>query len=139
MKPAILGIDPGTRKVGFAIIEDDRSPALARGIEPLESFVDRIRDIVTLHPVRAVALGSGTNASSLAAMLDVLAVPVHIIDETDTTYRARALYFSEHPPRGWRRLLPLGLQLPPGPIDDYAAMLIARRYIARGAERESGV
>ena len=139
MSPAILGIDPGTRKVGFAIIEDAQSPALARGIEPLESFVSRIRQIVQLYPVRAVALGSGTNASRLAAMLDVLAVPVHIIDETDTTYRARALYFADHPPRGWRRLLPLGLQLPPGPIDDYAAMLIARRYIARGAGQQSGV
>jgi hypothetical protein len=66
-------------------------------------------------------------------MLEPLGVPVHIIDETDTTYRARALYFAEHPPRGWRRLLPLGLQVPPGPIDDYAAMLIARRYLARRA------
>ncbi|HEY9179775.1 MAG TPA: hypothetical protein VIO32_03585, partial [Candidatus Baltobacteraceae bacterium] len=62
-----------------------------------------------------------------------LDVPVHVIDEHNTTYRARALYFADHPPRGWRRLLPLGLQLPPAAIDDYAAMLIARRYIARGA------
>lgn len=130
---AVLGIDPGTRKVGFAIVNDADSPALARGIEPLETFVPRVREIIAQHPVSAVALGSGTNARHLARMLDALGVPVHVIDEHNTTYRARALYFAEHPPRGWRRLLPLGLQLPPGPIDDYAAMLIARRYIARGA------
>jgi hypothetical protein len=55
-----------------------------------------------------------------------------VVDETDTSYRARALYFADHPPRGWRRLVPLGLQLPPRPIDDYAALLIARRYAETG-------
>lgn len=133
MSRAVLGIDPGTRKVGFAIIEDADSPALARGIEPLETLLDRLRPLLERHPIAAVALGSGTNVNRLAQMLHPLDVPVHVIDESDTTYRARALYFSEHPPTGWRRLLPLGLQVPPGPIDDYAAMLIARRYLARRA------
>lgn len=133
MSRAVLGIDPGTRKVGFALVQDADSPAIARGIEPLDTLLGRLRHLLADHPIRAVALGSGTNAAKLARMLEELDVPVHIIDETDTTYRARALYFAEHPPRGWRRLVPIGLQLPPGPIDDYAAMLIARRYIARGA------
>lgn len=133
MSGAVLGIDPGTRKVGFALVRDAASPAVARGIEPLDTLIERLRPLLADHPVAAVALGSGTNASRLARMLQALEVPVYVIDETDTTYRARALYFAEHPPRGWRRLLPIGLQLPPGPIDDYAAMLIARRYIARGA------
>lgn len=133
MSAAVLGIDPGTRKVGFALIEDAESPAIARGIEPLDSLIERLRPLLELHPISAVALGSGTNAAAIAGLLERLGVPVHVIDESDTTYRARALYFQEHPPRGWRRLVPIGLQLPPGPIDDYAAMLIARRYIARGA------
>lgn len=133
MTRAVLGIDPGTRKVGFALIQDADSPAIARGIEPLDTLLERLRPLLADHPIAAVALGSGTNATKLARMLEALNVPVHIIDETDTTYRARALYFREHPPRGWRRLVPIGLQLPPGPIDDYAAMLIARRYIAPGA------
>jgi RNase H-fold protein (predicted Holliday junction resolvase) len=129
----VLGIDPGTRKVGFALVDGAESPAIARGIEPVETLLGRVQQLAMDHPISAVALGSGTNAAELAAMLAVLGVPVHIVDETDTTYRARALYFTEHPPRGWRRFVPLGLQVPPGPIDDYAAMLIARRYIARGA------
>jgi RNase H-fold protein (predicted Holliday junction resolvase) len=126
----VLGIDPGTRKVGFALIDAADAPALARGIEPLETLIERLRPLLQEHPIAAVALGGGTNAARIGAALAVLGAPVHIIDERDTTYRARALYFAEHPPTGWRRLLPIGLQLPPGPIDDYAAMLIARRYLA---------
>jgi len=130
---AVLGIDPGTRKVGFAVVEDVHSPALARGIEPVDTLLERLRPLLQTHPIGAVALGSGTNVNRLAQMLRPLGVAVHVIDERDTTYRARALYFAEHPPTGWRRLLPIGLQVPPGPIDDYAAMLIARRYLARRA------
>lgn len=131
MTRAVLGIDPGTRKVGFALVDDPLSPPIARGIEPPVTLVERIRPLLAEHPISAVALGGGTNVGRLAQMLEVFGVPVHVVDETDTTYRARALYFEEHPPRGWRRLLPVGLQVPPGPIDDYAAVLIARRYIAR--------
>jgi RNase H-fold protein (predicted Holliday junction resolvase) len=133
MSNAVLGVDPGTRKVGFALVEDAESPAIARGIEPIEGLLGRLEPLLTDHPIDAIALGGGTNVDRIAGLLSALGAPIHIVDETDTTYRARALYFEDHPPRGWRRLLPVGLLLPPGPIDDYAAMLIARRYIGRRA------
>jgi len=129
---AVLGIDPGTRKVGFALITGAESPALAMGIESLDGLFARLEPLVALHPLEAVALGAGTHAAHVRGLLARLGAPVHLIDETDTSYRARALYFADHPPRGWRRLIPLGLQLPPRPIDDYAALLIARRYAQRG-------
>jgi RNase H-fold protein (predicted Holliday junction resolvase) len=129
---AVLGVDPGTRKVGWALAADEQSAAIALGIEPIETLMERLHPLLEAHPIRAVALGAGTNASALAQELQALRVPVHLIDERDTTYRARALYFADNPPRGWRRWIPLGLQLPPRPIDDYAALLIARRHIALG-------
>ena len=132
MNQAVLGIDPGTRKIGFALIEDAVSPPLALGIETMDGLLGRLGPLVDAHPLKAVALGGGTNAAVVRALLERLGAPVHLIDETDTSYRARALYFADHPPAGWRRLIPLGLQLPPRPIDDYAALLIARRYAQRG-------
>lgn len=129
---SVLGVDPGTRKVGYAIADDAQSPPLALGIEPLETLLACLAPLLGRYPVSAVALGRGTNAGAVAGLLAPLGVPVHLVDEHDTTYRARSLYFAANPPRGWRRLLPLGLQLPPRPIDDYAALLIARRYLAQG-------
>ncbi len=131
MTQAVLGIDPGTRKVGWALTADALSPPIALGIEALETLLDCLAPLLRRHKIGAVALGGGTNAVAVSKVVGGLGVPVHLIDETDTTYRARALYFAAHPPRGWRRWVPLGLQLPPRPIDDYAALLIARRYIAR--------
>ncbi|MDQ6826160.1 MAG: hypothetical protein M3Z14_03045 [Candidatus Eremiobacteraeota bacterium] len=126
---AILGIDPGTRKAGFAILADRESLPLTFGVEQLGELVPRLRTIVPWHRVRAIALGKGTHASELMRQLAVFGLPIHLIDERGTTLNARALYFADHPPRGWRRFVPLGMQLPPRPIDDYAAILIARRFL----------
>lgn len=125
----VLGVDPGTRKAGFAVVERGGNGPLALGIEPIETLLNRVIPLLSAYAIDAVALGRGTNSAAVGAMLGTLGLPVHLVDETETTLRARGLYFADHPPRGWRRLVPLGLQLPPRPIDDYAALLIARRYL----------
>jgi len=125
----VLGIDPGTQKAGFAVVEQTSSAPLIVGIERLDDLIDRVRQLLENYKVGAIALGRGTHANAVAQMLSSVNVPVHLIDEHETTWRARALYFADHPPRGWRRLIPLGLLLPPRPIDDYAAVLIARRFL----------
>jgi RNase H-fold protein (predicted Holliday junction resolvase) len=124
----ILGIDPGTRKVGLAVV-DAGGNALEIAIEPLDGVADRVRALLGRYGVDAIAIGKGTNALGLAQRMGNLGIPIGYVDERETTLKARSLYFADHPPRGWRRLIPLGMQLPPRPVDDYAAVLIARRYL----------
>jgi len=125
----ILGVDPGTRKAGYALVAIDGS-IHDRGVEEITRMGERARTLMGTNAVVAIALGSGTTADGVLAELQKLGVPVTLVDERETTLKARALYFADHPPRGWRRLLPLGMQMPPRPVDDYAAALIARRYLA---------
>jgi RNase H-fold protein (predicted Holliday junction resolvase) len=127
----VLGVDPGTRKVGYAVL-DASGRVLSKGIEGLEGFAGRLSALAGEGPISAVALGRGTNSEVLREKLAALGAPVHLVDERETTLRARDLYFSDHPPRGWRRLIPIGMQLPPEPIDDYAAVLIARKFLQDG-------
>ncbi len=134
----ILGIDPGTRKVGFAVV-DQHGEARDLGIAPIADFGVRVRLLLEQWAIAAIAVGTGTNARALGGQLAGLGVPVTYVDERETTLRARSLYFADHPPRGWRRLIPLGMQLPPRPIDDYAAVLIARRYLADEGNHGAGV
>jgi RNase H-fold protein (predicted Holliday junction resolvase) len=128
---AVIGIDPGRSKAGYALL-DDSGTVVAAGIEPLERLDGCVRELLTRRPVKAIALGRGTNAGPVRAALLRFSLPIHLVDEHETSRLARGLYFADHPPRGWRRLIPLGLQLPARPIDDYAAILIARRFLARG-------
>ena len=128
----VIGVDPGRSKAGYALL-DFSGAVVSSGIEAIEHLPKRLTMLTSVRQVAAIALGAGTNARAVAATLGALRIPIHLVDEYETSRAARTLYFSEHPPRGWRRLLPVGLQMPPRPIDDYAAILIARRYLARGA------
>jgi RNase H-fold protein (predicted Holliday junction resolvase) len=127
----VLGVDPGRSKAGFAVIGTDGG-VLARGIEGIDSLRARLSQVVAGGGIDAIALGRGTNGRAVRRLLEGFGLPIHWVDEFETSRAARCLYFVDHPPRGWRRLIPLGLQLPGGPVDDYAAIVIARRFLARG-------
>ena len=60
--------------------------------------------------------------------------PLHVVDEKYSTEEARELYWELFPPKGWRRLIPLGLQTPPEPLDGYAAVVQARRFLQQEQE-----
>lgn len=133
----ILGVDPGTRKVGFAVV-DGEGQTHDLGIEPIGDFGPRAKGLMERWEFTAIAIGTGTNARTLAEVLASLGIPVVYVDERETTLKARSLYFADHPPKGWRRLIPLGMQVPPRPIDDYAAVLIARRFLTNGGHPGAG-
>jgi RNase H-fold protein (predicted Holliday junction resolvase) len=129
---SVLGIDPGTRKCGYAVVAAVGAPPAELGIVATEIVGETLRDVLSRHAVAAIALGGGTNVAPVRAELESLGLPIHIVDERETTLLARRRYFAAHPPRGWRRLVPRGMLLPPRPIDDFAAVLIAERLIAVG-------
>jgi RNase H-fold protein (predicted Holliday junction resolvase) len=135
LEAAVLAVDPGRSKAGFALVAADGS-VIESGIVAVGELPERLAALLAAHRVNTLALGRGTNAAGLAAQLRGLGPRLTLVDEFETSRRARELYFSEHPPRGWRRLVPAGLQLPPRPVDDYAAILIARRFLARENGRE---
>jgi RNase H-fold protein (predicted Holliday junction resolvase) len=129
----VLGLDPGTRKCGYAVVSGVGLAPLTLGIAPFEALAERLREVVAATPVSVAAIGRGTNAAAVAAVAVELGLRVELVDERETTLRARARFFRDHPPRGWRKLVPLGMLLPDRPIDDYAALLIAERFLTPGS------
>ncbi|GAC1441249.1 MAG: Holliday junction resolvase RuvX [Vulcanimicrobiaceae bacterium] len=127
----ILGIDPGTRKCGYALVETIGEAPAELGIVLTSDLGPRLAEVVARFAPVAIALGGGTNAREIGAVLATLGTPIEIVDERATTLLARERYFAAHPPRGWRRLVPRGMLLPPRPIDDFAALLIAERLLIR--------
>ena len=125
----LLGVDPGTRKCGYAVIERLDAQPLTMGIVPLDEFGPRLATLCASFDIDMVAIGHGTNAAVVSAVVRAAGLPFVLVDERETTLRARARFFADYPPRGWRRIVPRGMLLPNRPIDDYAALLIAERYL----------
>jgi len=105
---------------------------LERRIVPAEDLPATVQDLRQTYPVEVVLMGNGTGAAELAARLEAqgLAQGLEPVDEYATTLRARQRYFTDHPPRGLWRLIPLSLRTPPEPYDDYVALLLAEDYLA---------
>ena len=57
-------------------------------------------------------------------------VPQTLVPERDSTLRARDRYFRDQPTPWWQRLLPRGMRVPPRPVDDYAAVVLAEEFLA---------
>ena len=96
-------------------------------------FGARLAALRARFSIDIAAIGKGTNAGTVAATVRDAGLPFALVDEHETSLQARARFFVDFPPRGWRRLIPRGMLLPDRPIDDYAALLIAERYLRQGS------
>jgi len=85
--------------------------------------------------IAAVVLGNGTGSSHWQQQLARLRLPVVLVDEAGTTLAARQRYWQLEPPRGWQRLLPKGMRLPPRDVDDVVAQLLLERHLGRPLQR----
>jgi len=79
----------------------------------------------------AIVIGNGTSAGDVSkAVSDLDIAPVIFIEEKFTSLEARARYWRENPPRGLRKLIPVSLQTPGCPYDDYVAVILAEKFFA---------
>ena len=78
-----------------------------------------------------LVMGNGTTSKKAAQRVRAVLpeTELAVVDEYRTTDAAREEYWRIHPPAGWRRLVPRGMLVPPEPVDDLAALILARRYV----------
>lgn len=126
----ILGIDPGRSKTGLALTEAD-GKILNLHIAATAAIAEELRAFVGEEPLAMIIMGNGTNSKTIAKVVQQLypLTKLHLVGEAHSTEDARTLYWQENPPKGWRRLVPLGLQVPPIPLDAYAAVIQVRRWL----------
>lgn len=129
MKNEILAIDPGREKTGIAILNN--SNVLEHKIINSEELVQIIKSLLEKYIIKTIVMGNGTSSKKKYDLLkrEFIDRDIVLINEYRTTDEARKLYFQENPPKGWKKLIPLGMQVPPVPVDDYAAIVIGRKYL----------
>jgi hypothetical protein len=103
---------------------------LYRAVVALEQLHATLQRLLADYAPDRLLIGAGTGAKRLQAQLHEWFPHAvwELVAEHNTTLRARELYFQHHPPRGWRRLLPKGLRVPPEPYDDYAALALILQH-----------
>ncbi|AGB42283.1 hypothetical protein Halha_2409 [Halobacteroides halobius DSM 5150] len=126
----IIAIDPGRDKCGLAVVKKDLTVEYKEVVATtdLKSKVEKTQE---KYQVEDLVLGDGTKSQEIKIEIEEFFKRVIIVDEAHSTLEARAIYWQDNPPTGWRRLLPTSLQTPPQPIDDYVAVILATRYLKK--------
>ena len=128
----ILAIDPGTTKIGWAIINDS-GEAVDQGVLYLDRGAGQLAELIDPSAVRTVVIGDGTNRVNIEQRAKRLypMAKIAVIDETDSTVAAWQLKREEEAGSNpFRRLMFTLRQLfNPPPVDDYAARVLAERYL----------
>ena len=129
MSRPVLAIDPGREKCGVAVLASDGRVLVQRVVTTAEL------DAAVGALIRAyepnVIMGNGTTSADAKKRVEALGVSVTLVDEYRTTDAAKCVYWEAHPPRGWRRLMPRGMLVPPVPVDDFVAVILAQRFLEK--------
>jgi RNase H-fold protein (predicted Holliday junction resolvase) len=132
MTTRLLAVDPGREKCGLAVV-DRQQGVLARTIAPTAQLPCLVEKWISRYDCRTIVIGDRTAGAGAVQVLERLLSERKIdrlasVDEHKSSLEARARYWQDHPPVGWRRFVPEGLRVPPCAIDDYAAIILAERY-----------
>lgn len=126
----LLGVDPGRSKTGLALV-DEQGNIHSLHIAFMDNFTEELKAFCGNVELKAVVLGNGTNSEKVSHLLAEVypKLEQHVVGEAYSTEEARKLYWDVNPPRGWKKLVPLGLLVPDEPLDAYAAVVQVRRWL----------
>ena len=130
MNKLYLGVDPGRSKTGLALVEG-AGKILKLHIADSQNIDKEIVEFIKNSCPVQIVLGNGTNSRNIGETVQKVLpnVEIAVVEEAHSTEEARILYWKENPPQGLKKLVPLGLLVPPVPLDAYAAVILVRRFL----------
>ena len=129
MSRPVLAIDPGREKCGVAVLASDGRVLVQRVVTTAELDA-AVGALIRVYEPNVI-MGNGTTSADAKKRVEALGVSVTLVNEYRTTDAAKCAYWEAHPPRGWRRLMPRGMLVPPVPVDDFVAVILAHRFLEK--------
>ena len=132
METCIIAIDPGREKCGLAVV-DRQLGVREKKIIATHDLETAVKQLTESYATYTVIIGDRTHSRALQKELQAVQVQgntltVIPVNEHRSSDEARTRYWQDHPPKGLKKLIPVTLQAPPVPIDDYVAVILAERY-----------
>ena len=124
-----ISIDPGKYKCGLIFADFKNKKILKAIIIESNLLVQNISKLRELNDSIKVLIGNGTTSKEHYNSLSFLKEDLTIVEEKNTTFRAKERYFESYPIRGFRRLVPRELFLKNINLDAISALLILEDYL----------
>jgi RNase H-fold protein (predicted Holliday junction resolvase) len=131
----ILAIDPGREKNGVAVVTMEGA-VFYQNVIATEQLLSAIGELLTAYKIDKIIIGNRTGSKEFINIMKKAGIQEKVegiipIDEHLSTEEARKRYWEHNPPTGLKKLIPLTMQTPGVPVDDYVAVILAERYFKR--------
>jgi hypothetical protein len=135
-----LALDPGRSKCGLVCTDASAEIAVDLIVCAPQEAWDWLQHWQACGPVAGLVVGDGTGSGNWCAQLRQAWPELALVlqPEAGSTLVARKRYWQLWPARGWRQLLPVGLRLPPRPVDDLAALVLLEAHLGRQLQLAPG-
>ncbi len=124
-----ISIDPGKNKCGLILADFDTKRILKAVVIESQLLVWNIKNLKENHQHVKVIMGNGTSSKDHANSLRFLGDDLLLVEERNTTYRAKKRYFEIYPIKGLRRILPKDVFLYNINLDAVAALIILEDFL----------
>ncbi|MBD3292597.1 MAG: hypothetical protein GF393_06705 [Armatimonadia bacterium] len=127
----VVAVDPGRSKCGVAAVAAD-GDVLSRAIVETDRVGLTAAALAHTHAASVIVLGGRTGAPRAWDLIHAAdpALSIVEVEEDMSTLEARDRYWEENPPGCLTRVIPAGLRVPPDHVDDWAAVVLAERFLA---------
>ena len=124
----LISIDPGKCKCGLVLVdflEKKVDQAIVLNTESLPIYV---KNLNASENISKVIIGNGTTSRQNIEKLDFIRNNLIIVEEKNTTLRAKKRYFEIFPTRGLKSFLPKEIFIMNKNLDALSALIILEDY-----------
>ena len=123
-----ISIDPGKSKCGLVLVDINEKKINQAIILRTELLVEHVRNLKASEEITKVIIGNGTTSKEKIDNFQFIKKDLIVVEEKNTTYRAKERYFELFPITGLGILIPKEIFIFNKNLDAIAALIILEDY-----------
>ena len=124
----LISIDPGRCKCGLVLVDLHQKKVDQAVVINTEFLPKYVKTLITNETISKVIVGNGTTSRQNIEKLDFINNDLIIVEEKNTTFRAKQRYFELFPIRGLKTLLPKEIFIMNKNLDAVSALIILEDF-----------
>ena len=124
----LISIDPGKCKCGLVLVDLNQKKVDQAIVLNTEFLSEYIKNLNSFGNISKVIIGNGTSSKQIIEKLKFIKKDLIIVEEKNSTLRAKKRYFELFPIRGLKILFPREIFIMNKNLDAVSALIILEDY-----------
>ena len=124
----LISIDPGKCKCGLVLVDLYKKKVHQAIVLNTEFLPNYVKNLHSSENISKVIIGNGTTSRQNIEKLEFIKKDLIIVEERNTTLRAKKRYFELFPTRGFKTFLPKEIFIMNKNLDALSALIILEDY-----------